>query len=242
MVGWVNFVALVASAAAQGDGTATGMSLFTTGPAKSASALPPPVSMPTYTMPRTLPPPPAVVVPRNPHIPFPIGASNNWVTPADYPKEALKAEQTGLVVANLTVAPTGRVSGCAIGVSSGFPQLDAASCRLLIARGQFTPATDEAGNPTAGIWSQRVAWTLPGVLPYPPRPAKLEVKITVEADGSQSHCEIVASQGQLNAQLAHAGPVPCSVQKTKPFTDTAGKPVRKVVTYSQYVVVEDTAP
>ena len=171
-----------------------------------------------------------------------MGASDAWVTTADYPKAALKAEQTGVVLANLTVAPTGRVTGCAINVSSGFPLLDAASCRVLSARALFTPATDEAGNPTAATYLQRVRWALPDVLPYPARPSRLDVRIIIEADGTQSHCEIIRTEGQLVADRAKLGPIPCSAQKTKPYTDASGKPLRKTVTYSEALIVEDAAP
>ncbi len=184
-------------------------------------------------------PPPVLLPPSNPHNPIPMGYADGWVTIADYPAEARKAEQTGNVTASLTVAPTGRVSGCAITLSSGFSQLDAASCRLLSARGQFTPATDEAGNPTAGIWVQRVRWALPGVLPWPTRPSWMEIKITIEADGTQSHCEVARSEGQLSSQFAKLGPIPCTGGKTKPYTDASGKPVRKTVTVIQAVRVED---
>ena len=188
------------------------------------------------------PPPPVFAPASNPHGPIPTGYSDGWVTTADYPAEARKAEQTGNVAASLTVAPTGRVSGCAITLSSGFSQLDAVTCRLLTARGQFTPATDEAGNPTAGIWVQRVRWALPGVLPWPTRPSWMEIRITIEADGTQSHCEVARSEGQLSSQYARPGPIPCTGGKTRPYTDAAGRPVRKTVTVIQAVRVEDAPP
>ena len=256
MAGLVNVVLALAAPAAQGDvaqpapqvpaSPAVALPVVTIAPVQVASPdAPLSVKMRPSVFPLPQTPPPAYVprpvyaAPTNPHGPAPMGVPDGWVTAADYPKDALKAEQTGIVVVTLTVAPTGRVTGCAITLSSGFGALDAATCRLLSARGLFSPATDEAGNPTAGIWMQRVRWTLPGVLPYPARPSRLNIRITVEADGSQSHCEITQSEGQLSAQLAKPGPMACLGQKTKPFTDATGKPVRKIVTYSQNVTVED---
>lgn len=245
-MGILGLVLVMGAGAAQGGVPAGNLPVLTAPPVQVASPQAPlNILMHPSVMPppaRVYAPPPVFVPAANPHIPRPMGYADGWVTTADYPKEALKAEQTGFVVVSLTVAPTGRVSGCAVTLSSGFPLLDAATCRLLAARGLFTPATDEAGNPTTGTWAQRVKWAMPNVLPYPPRASWLDLKITVEADGTQSHCEVSRSEGQLSTQFAHLGPFPCSGQKTRPYTDAAGRPVRRVVTVTQAVTVTDEAP
>ena len=224
-MGMLNFTLMLAAAALQVDAPGAALPVIAAPP-------PPPIYLP----------PTVSTAPANPHIPKPMGAVSGWVTTADYPKEALKAEQAGVVVANLTVAPTGRVSGCSVAISSGWPLLDAGTCKLLSARALFAPATDAAGNPVAGIFSKRVLWTIPGAVPYPVRPNWLDIRITIEADGTQSHCEITRTEGQLSVQMAHVGPIPCSGQKTRPYTDASGKAVRRIVTISQGVVVDGAIP
>ena len=248
MAQMMSFMLAMAAAASQGAGTQGDLPVVTAAPVQAESPQAPltvrmrPSVMPVTAPPPVYAPPPVFIPAKNPHNPTPVGASDGWITTADYPAEARKAEQTGIAVANLTVAPTGRVTSCAIALSTGFPLLDSATCRLLLARGQFSPAADEAGNPTAGMWSQRARWALPGVLPYPARPQRLDVRITIEADGTQSHCEIIQTEGQLAADRAKLGPMPCSGQKTKPYTDAAGKPVRKILIFSQSVTVADAPP
>jgi protein TonB len=61
------------------------------------------------------------------------------------------------VILALTVAPDGRVSGCRIYKSSGFPDTDEVTCRLARERLRFKPATNGAGEPVSGTfyWQQK---------------------------------------------------------------------------------------
>ena len=48
-----------------------------------------------------------------------------------------------------TVGPNGRVTSCTVTRSSGVPQLDALTCRLIQERFRYRPSTDRYGRPIA---------------------------------------------------------------------------------------------
>ena len=66
---------------------------------------------------------------------------------SDYPPELGRARVGGRVSVTLTVEPNGRVSTCRIMRSSGVPQLDSLTCRLMQQRFRFRPSTDRFGRP-----------------------------------------------------------------------------------------------
>jgi protein TonB len=68
---------------------------------------------------------------------------------ADYPREAARRGWEGNVVADLTISPEGRVSACKIVTSSGHGMLDDATCRIMLKRAKFRPASDKQGRPVA---------------------------------------------------------------------------------------------
>jgi protein TonB len=55
----------------------------------------------------------------------------------------------GRVYFTFRVEPSGRVSRCTITRSSGVPQLDALTCRLVQQRFVYRPSTDRYGRPIA---------------------------------------------------------------------------------------------
>jgi protein TonB len=93
--------------------------------------------------------------------PRPLGRPGEWVTEADYPTTALRLDHAGTVGFVLTVSAKGRVTGCEITRSSGFAELDAATCALLQRRARFEAARDAAGQPAAGTYANAVRWQLP---------------------------------------------------------------------------------
>jgi TonB family protein len=80
----------------------------------------------------------------------------------DYPPTALRQRQEGSVRFRLTVGTTGRPEKCEITSSSGYPELDAATCRLISSRARFTPARDSSGNSTSDTYESVIAWRLGG--------------------------------------------------------------------------------
>jgi len=66
---------------------------------------------------------------------------------SDYPRDLGRAGVGGRVSVTLTVEPSGRVSACRLLRSSGIPELDSLTCRLMQQRFRFRPSTDRYGRP-----------------------------------------------------------------------------------------------
>lgn len=133
-----------------------------------------PTSMPTFipetfdggtdgggiAIPRPSPTPPPVPT-FAPKSARPQGNYAQWVTTNDYPTSGLRAEHEGSTRYRLNVDAAGKPTGCSIAVSSGFADLDSATCATLMRRAKFTPASDETGARVAGSYSGTVTWRLP---------------------------------------------------------------------------------
>jgi protein TonB len=85
----------------------------------------------------------------------------SYVSDADYPPSAIRAEEQGTTGFRLEIGPNGRVTECTVTSSSGSSALDQATCRLMRSRAKFTPARDSSGNPTGDTTSARITWKLP---------------------------------------------------------------------------------
>lgn len=84
----------------------------------------------------------------------------SWFTVADNLPEATRLGLEGNVTAALNVSETGKVTACNIDKSSGHALLDEHSCKLLLTRARLQPATDDEGNPTAGVYLHPIRWNL----------------------------------------------------------------------------------
>lgn len=91
----------------------------------------------------------------------PKGNSGLWVTVDDYRSSWIAQEKTGTVRFSLDVGASGRVENCTIITSSGHPELDAATCKLVTNRARFDPAKDSSGATVRGGYSNSVRWELP---------------------------------------------------------------------------------
>ncbi len=80
---------------------------------------------------------------------------------AMYPPEALSKRHEGQVVVRLNIGTDGLVHGCTVTKSSGYPELDKATCDLLQKRARFDPAKDSAGRAVEDSYTQSVNWRLP---------------------------------------------------------------------------------
>ena len=69
------------------------------------------------------------------------------ITPRDYPRHLARAGIGGTVTMRGTVTANGRVTGCRVTRSSGVPELDILTCRLIEQRFVYRPATDRYGRP-----------------------------------------------------------------------------------------------
>ena len=70
----------------------------------------------------------------------------------EYPISALRAEEQGRVAYEIDVDVSGNPTNCRIVASSGHSSLDEETCRDILRRVRFKPATDENGNAVAGIY------------------------------------------------------------------------------------------
>lgn len=81
--------------------------------------------------------------------------------PEDYPEAALRQATQGRAIVRLAVDAAARVTDCAIVATSGSPEIDATSCRVILTRGRFQPALDAAGQAVASRSIGVVTWMLP---------------------------------------------------------------------------------
>ncbi len=85
----------------------------------------------------------------------------SWATNDDYPASAMFEEREGTTGFRLTVGADGLPTNCEITSPSGHDDLDATTCRLVMARARFTPGRDAAGKVVGGTYSNRIRWQIP---------------------------------------------------------------------------------
>jgi protein TonB len=69
------------------------------------------------------------------------------IRPSDYPRDLRERGIGGRVGMVFTVGTNGRVTSCTVTRSSGVPELDALTCRLIQQRFRYRPSTDRLGRP-----------------------------------------------------------------------------------------------
>ncbi|MEO5598173.1 MAG: TonB family protein, partial [Novosphingobium sp.] len=89
------------------------------------------------------------------------GDRTAWVTPDAYPSRDLWEGNEGAVSYLLAISASGAVTNCTVTRSSGFPGLDAATCRELSRRARFDAASDETGAKVVSNYAGTVRWTIP---------------------------------------------------------------------------------
>lgn len=133
----------------------------------------------------------------------------------DYPKGSLQRGETGIVSVVLHVSPKGKVTSCDVTESSGFQNLDAATCSLLKSRARFDPAKDATGSPGAGEYRISSAWGLEQRQPTTwmdiplqvsslPSDYKAPVKtqLVFDATGHVDTCDVTTTSGSAAADRA----------------------------------------
>jgi protein TonB len=80
------------------------------------------------------------------------------ITPRDYPRHLANSGVGGVVGVSFRVEPTGLVSRCSVTQSSGVPELDALTCRLIVQRFRYRPSTDRYGRPIADTVDGEHEW------------------------------------------------------------------------------------
>ncbi|HEX8263495.1 MAG TPA: TonB family protein [Allosphingosinicella sp.] len=82
------------------------------------------------------------------------GSINN----SDFPDEAYPNGFDGVAHLRFTVAPSGRVSDCAVTRSSGSRRLDNLTCRLILQRFRYRPARNGEGIPISSVITGEHLW------------------------------------------------------------------------------------
>lgn len=85
----------------------------------------------------------------------------SWVTEADYRSSWINREMVGTARFRLEIGAGGKVEQCTITGSSGYPELDRATCDLVTRRARFDAAKDVTGARTSGTYASSVRWQLP---------------------------------------------------------------------------------
>ena len=181
----------------------------------------------------------------------PRGNPGLWATTNDYPSVALQKEIEGTVGFTVTVGPDGRVADCVITSSSGFSELDLATCTNVKRRALFEPARDPSGNPTTGKYANRVRWQIPVSAPsivFPrgpemqgsawarilptdfPRAAlsekrqgKVKIEMAISSAGVVEGCKVLESSTHLDLD-AESCKIASNRAKFGPALDLAGQP------------------
>jgi periplasmic protein TonB len=84
------------------------------------------------------------------------------ILPSDYPQHLANAGNRRVTV-TFSVQVNGRAAGCRATRSSGIPELDALTCRLIEQRYRFRPATDRYGRPIPDEADLTQDWIAPRV-------------------------------------------------------------------------------
>jgi hypothetical protein len=90
--------------------------------------------------------------------PVPVTSLTKWLTPPDYPKEALAIGASAIVRFRIIVGADGLPTKCAIQQATLSPEFTKLTCDLLMARARFTPALDREGKPIASFYTNSVRW------------------------------------------------------------------------------------
>ena len=135
---------------------------------------PPIVQVQSLTPPPVFAPPPPPVIhetapPAPPAPPPPViskaagakGDPAQWFSTDDYPPGALRDGREGTTIIAYVIGESGKVESCNVTKSSGSPDLDDTSCRLMLRRGKFSPALDQGGKPMKSSSSRSVRWQVP---------------------------------------------------------------------------------
>ncbi len=131
--------------------------------------------------------------------PVPIDPTT-WVTQDDYPGEAMAKREQGVVNLTMDVNELGQVSACHIVQSSGSTILDQLSCRLMVDRGRFEPATDVRGKPVAAHRERRIRWQLPEETLEALQPRAFTTRVTSKGKGVIERCKTDSSD-PLNLRI-----------------------------------------
>ena len=92
--------------------------------------------------------------------PKPRGSVGSWVTTSDYPREALRNGEGGLVHFRLIVGTDGNPVSCHVQHVTDPAVLGEAACNALMRNARFEPALGADGRPIVSYWRTTVSFVL----------------------------------------------------------------------------------
>jgi TonB family protein len=113
----------------------------------SAARLPKPVQMPELDS--------------SPRRGTPLSPCGSLMCPEDYPARSLALGEEGRVTFQILVSEQGSPLLCWIFEASGHPELDNATCGIMLSRMRFNPATDANGNSIQSVYTNQISWRIP---------------------------------------------------------------------------------
>lgn len=88
----------------------------------------------------------------------PTNETGTWLGQTDFPPDALKARENGIVHFRLDVGESGQVLGCHVIARTEPNSFADTTCRLVTQRATLLPALDESGKPIRSYHVQTVRW------------------------------------------------------------------------------------
>lgn len=79
----------------------------------------------------------------------------------DYPAAALAVGAQGTAGFEIVVGKNGFPKSCRITQLAGHPDLDNATCEMMMRRGKFHPKLNDTGEPIEFTYSNRMRWEIP---------------------------------------------------------------------------------
>jgi outer membrane biosynthesis protein TonB len=94
-------------------------------------------------------------------LPEPKVSPSEWANTGDYPSDLLRSETGGDVSFKLDINAYGVPTDCVVIVTSKVEQLDKLTCKLMMQRAKFNPASGADGTPAPSHYINRVRWQIP---------------------------------------------------------------------------------
>jgi len=178
--------------------------------------------------------------PANPAPPRPANHPGDWASDNDYPYYARRIGAVGVVVFELAVGANGVPTACQVIASSRNDLLDKTTCKLMMERARFVPATDAAGKPVAGSYRNEVRWQIPDGPPPMPAASRLSATYDVMSDGTVANCKVIVTgailakiQGNPQSYCTRIGPF-------APAVDAHGNRLKKHIVVENSITITDT--
>jgi TonB family protein len=164
----------------------------------------------------------------------------NWLTSGDFPADAARAGDTGVVSFEVAIDATGKPFSCKVMQPTAWPSFDKTACAAMVVRGRFEPAHDGAGAPIASSWRRSVNWGGNRQKALQQPIADIDVQLarmpkadrdTVEvlqiegADGRVERCAVKRSSGAAGLD-AYACRATAPLGASDPFRGPDGQPER----------------